>query len=146
MSDGVLIAIATIFAAAIAVGGPAGLTALAARRTAEHTAKTADAVGTKNGSGDLITMTARLLNDVADVRAEQAEVKAKLEARTHVLREGETEPVELGPYMQSWFHGLNTHLQAIRGILHVLWSKLGDDYDLPPLPAMPEMPTLKESK
>lgn len=146
MSDGLLIALATIAAASITVGVPTTITALSTRKVAQHTAKTADAVGTKNGNGDLMTMTARALGELAEIRGEQAEVKAQLEARTHVIRAGSTVPVELGPYMQEWFHGLNTHLQSIRGILHVLWAKLADDYDLPPLPPIPDPPSVLTPK
>lgn len=144
VSDGVLIALASICVAGITVGAPLIIAAFNTRKivvqakdhaeaAAESAAETKTTLGKINGNGDLMTMVARSLAELAEIHAKQEAIEAKVEDRTHIVRRGTTTPVELGPYMQDWFHEINSNLTIIRGTLSVLWHKLKEDYDLPDL-------------
>lgn len=93
-------------------------------------------VGHANGDGDLAQMAERGLAESAETKKEVAALREQLDLRTHVLRAGAAQPVELGPYMQEWFHDINSSLTVFIASLAILWQKLSRDYDLPDLPSM----------
>lgn len=127
MNDGLTIALASVFVAGITVGPPLYLQAFRTRQiivqakdnaekaatTAEKAAATAqtvqEAVGTKNGNGDLMQMAARALG-------ENAEIFKQL--------------LELYNYTHFNIHELYNAMTPMRGQLDILWERAG----LPPMP------------
>lgn len=123
----VVIAAAVVIVAIIVSGRKLTVTFRDVKATVE---KTSSAVGEKNGN-DLT-----VLGELAEIRAEQEAVKAKLDERTHVTREGRHEPEDLAGYTQDRMHDLLAAVALVALKVDVMWKFLKPDYDLPDLPSM----------
>lgn len=102
-------------------------------RTEANTAKVAKAVGEPNGRVDVVTQLA-VLDQKVDA------LNLRVEDRTHVLRAGADEPEELAPYIQAWFHKIDSRLTVTHGSLAILWRATKADYDLPDMPTLDAPP------
>lgn len=114
-----------------------------AEKTEQHAADVKKTVGEANGNGDVTTMQARILGELAEVDRKVDNVNSRLDERTHVVRHGRAEPEELAVYTQDRMHDVLTALAVLKLQLDTLWRFLKDDYQLPDLPSI-AAPTTEE--
>lgn len=98
-------------------------------------------VGVKNGGTDVV-------HQLEELDAKVTAVDQRLDQRTHVTRAGATEPEELAPYAQDWFHEINGQLTSLIGHIWLIQQALREQgINVPDLPPPPDLIDLsKEEK
>lgn len=107
-------------------------------RTETHVREVKEAVGEPNGNGNLSTMNARALAEMAELRAGLQAVNLRLDERTEVVRLGSTTPEPLADYTQERMHDVLNAVAKLSMQVQTLWMFLQEDYALPALSSMEE--------
>lgn len=131
----VIVAVTVVVVVAIITGRKLTVTFKDVKATVERTERN---VGEKNGNGALTDMSAKTLGHLAELDRKVENIDIRLEERTHITREGSTEPEDLGPYAQQRLHDILGSLARLETMVVLLWRALQADYDLPELPSLTE--------